>query len=574
MKYDSSNTPLKCIMTNSTCYKQTRTMDVKGVLWQYTGANNPNLRRYVQPSPTDNNYKDLLNTIGVNASQNDWNHIEVQAGLNAWIGKLANDKVTTVQTMPWNYRPWGCGSGGAGTCNDGWIQFEICEDNLANKSYFDTVYNEACELTAYLCKMYKLNPKGYVDFKGRKVPVILCHQDSYRLGLGSNHADVLHWFQKFGKTMDNVREDVSKLMNGNTVVTPEKTEEQTTNQKLTYTRLLKRGSTGDDVKELQKALIDLGYSCGSYGADGDFGRATENAVMQFQKDNRLDDDGEAGPNTYEVINKLLANKNQKQDQSSQDTPIIVPPSTTTKLYRVRKSWSDPSSQVGAFASLANAKRMCDIKGKGYYVFDDDGNAVYAANSTQNNDSSNTTPTPAVKYDGVKIGSSSKDERGQYRGGQAGDQTGKEVYINDWYSYNWTNVLRPTSAALAEKLAVACEQGCNNNKIGYDQWTRNTLLTEAKKAGMDLSKITTPCNCDCSSFISVCCVCAGLPESIFFADGNGRVTSNMVQACMATGKFTNLTQSKYLNSKDYLKRGDILLNSNAHVVMVLSDGGKA
>lgn len=42
--------------------------------------------------------------------------------------------------------------------------------------------------------MYKLNPKGYVDFKGRKVPVILCHQDSYRLGLGSNHADVLHWF--------------------------------------------------------------------------------------------------------------------------------------------------------------------------------------------------------------------------------------------------------------------------------------------------------------------------------------------------------------------------------------------
>lgn len=79
--------------------------------------------------------------------------------------------------------------------------------------------------------------------------------------------------------MDNVREDVSKLLNGNTVVTPEKTEEQTTNQKLIYTRLLKRGSTGDDVKELQKALIDLGYSCGSYGADGDFGRATENAVM-------------------------------------------------------------------------------------------------------------------------------------------------------------------------------------------------------------------------------------------------------------------------------------------------------
>jgi hypothetical protein len=128
--------------------------------------------------------------------------------------------------------------------------------------------------------------------------------------------------------------------------------------------------------------------------------------------------------------------------------------------------------------------------------------------------------------------------------------------------------------LAEKLAVACEKGCNNNKIGYDQLTRNTLLYEAKKVGLDLSKITTPCNCDCSSFISVCCVCAGLPESIFFAGGNGRVTSNMVEACMATGQFNNLTQSQYRNQKNYLKRGDILLNSSAHVVMVLSDGRNA
>jgi hypothetical protein len=43
------------------------------------------------------------------------------AGLNAWIGKLANGEVTSVQTMPWEYRPWGCGSGNAGSCNDGWI---------------------------------------------------------------------------------------------------------------------------------------------------------------------------------------------------------------------------------------------------------------------------------------------------------------------------------------------------------------------------------------------------------------------------------------------------------------------
>jgi len=49
MKYNSSNTPLKCMMTNSSCFKGTRKMNIKGVLWHSTGANNPTLKRYVQP---------------------------------------------------------------------------------------------------------------------------------------------------------------------------------------------------------------------------------------------------------------------------------------------------------------------------------------------------------------------------------------------------------------------------------------------------------------------------------------------------------------------------------------------
>lgn len=113
------------MMTNSTCYKSTRTMTVKGILWHSTGANNPNLRRYVQPSTSDANYSSLMKLLGTNTAKNDWNHIYHEAGLNAWIGKLADGTITTVQTMPWNYRPWGCGSGRYGSCNNGWIQFEI-----------------------------------------------------------------------------------------------------------------------------------------------------------------------------------------------------------------------------------------------------------------------------------------------------------------------------------------------------------------------------------------------------------------------------------------------------------------
>lgn len=213
MKYGKDNLPLVCMMTNSTCYKGTRTMDVKGVLWHSTGANNPNLKRYVQPSNNDPRYNELIKLLGKNTGGNDWNHIERQAGLNCWIGKLADGTVTTVQTMPWNYRPWGCGSGKKGSCNNGWIQFEICEDNLADKNYFDMVYKEACEITAYLCTMFNINPLGTVNYNGVKVPTILCHRDSYDLGVGSGHSDVLHWFPKFGKNMETARNDVTALMN-------------------------------------------------------------------------------------------------------------------------------------------------------------------------------------------------------------------------------------------------------------------------------------------------------------------------------------------------------------------------
>jgi len=46
-KYTDKTPPIECIMTDSTCYKGTTTMDILGVLWHSTGANNPNLKRYV-----------------------------------------------------------------------------------------------------------------------------------------------------------------------------------------------------------------------------------------------------------------------------------------------------------------------------------------------------------------------------------------------------------------------------------------------------------------------------------------------------------------------------------------------
>lgn len=71
-------------------------------------------------------------------------------------------------------------------------------------------------------------------------------------------------------------------------------------------RILKNGMAGDDVKELQTRLIACGFSCGSWGADGDFGDATEIAVKNFQRKNGCDVDGHVGPQTLAALEKAYA----------------------------------------------------------------------------------------------------------------------------------------------------------------------------------------------------------------------------------------------------------------------------
>ena len=66
-------------------------------------------------------------------------------------------------------------------------------------------------------------------------------------------------------------------------------------------RNLKKGCKGEDVCALQILLIGNGFSCGKYGADGDFGAATDSAVREYQLKNRLVVDGIAGANTMKKL---------------------------------------------------------------------------------------------------------------------------------------------------------------------------------------------------------------------------------------------------------------------------------
>ena len=191
------------LKTKNDCYKAGRTIQVKGVMVHSTGANNPKVCRYV-PGDAE---------MGLNTADNHWDRPDLTKCVHAFVGKFADGAVGTVQTLPWSHRGWHAG----GAANNTHIGFEICEDGLENPVYFAQVYQEAAELTAMLCRQYGLDPLAD--------GVVICHQEGFRRGVASNHADVLHWFPKMGKPMDDFRAEVARLMKGEDDVTYEQWKE-------------------------------------------------------------------------------------------------------------------------------------------------------------------------------------------------------------------------------------------------------------------------------------------------------------------------------------------------------------
>lgn len=169
---------------------------------------------------------------------------------------------------------------------------------------------------------------------------------------------------------------------------------------------------------------------------------------------------------------------------------------------------------------------------------------------------------------VTIGSARIDERGKISGGQAGNQTGKELSTQNWYRHGkgW-RVFRPKSAEKAAKIARGMKAGCENRNIGYDQYQRNALYNLVKPYGFDPAKADKPTETDCSALVRVCCCYAG----IMVGDFNTGTEASML---MATGEFVELTGDKYTKRDSYLGAGDILVTcTKGHTVVVLTNGSK-
>ncbi len=194
---------IQCILTDNDCFKTKRAIKPKGVMVHSTGADNPTLRRYVQPvKGGDGDYATLMAQLGRNKNGNHWNRPGLDVCVHGFIGQLADGSVASVQTLPWTHRGWHAGTGtSGGSANNTHISFEICEDGLADPAYFKLVYREAVELTAHLCQVCGLDPLAD--------GVVICHSEGYRRGVASGHADVEHWFPRHGKSMDDFRADVA-----------------------------------------------------------------------------------------------------------------------------------------------------------------------------------------------------------------------------------------------------------------------------------------------------------------------------------------------------------------------------
>lgn len=180
------------------------------------------------------------------------------------------------------------------------IQFEICDDGYKSKEYFEAVYKEACEITAYLCALYGLDPLGTFSYNGVEVPVITSHAESYKLKLGNNHGDPLKWLKKFGKTMDDARRDVAALLRGEEW--PEVSAAAPAPQgNAVVLRTLTEGCTGEDVRALQILLAGRDCNGHMHKPDGIFGPNTLGAVKLFQQKTQLPVTGEVSQGEWETL---------------------------------------------------------------------------------------------------------------------------------------------------------------------------------------------------------------------------------------------------------------------------------
>ena len=187
---------IKAHAVKNLCYIAAQKMTPKGIVIHSTGANNPNLKRYV----------DAPDEVGVNAHENHWNTPTPGGNkvcVHAFVGYDKDKRIRVCEILPLDICAWGVGSGRLGSYNydPAYIQIEVCEDSLSDREYYSGAFGVAAEYCASLCRELGIAPESIVG-----------HNEAYERGYGSNHSDPEHWMRNFGENMDDFRENVKKRL--------------------------------------------------------------------------------------------------------------------------------------------------------------------------------------------------------------------------------------------------------------------------------------------------------------------------------------------------------------------------
>ena len=342
--------------------------------------------------------------------------------------------------MPWDHRGWHAG----GSANNTHIGFEICEDGLTDNTYFEKVYQEAVELCAYLCKEYGLTEKNIIcHSEGYKQGIASNHgdvmhwfpkhgknMDTFRaavkefldtelkvdtapntvLPLAEREKFIWDYlFAKLGNAygvagiMGNLNAE-SSLSPINLQNSYEKKLGYTDDS---YTTAVDNGTYDNFVKDSagyglaqwtywsrKQGLLEFsksqGKSIGDLTLQLDFllKELTENysgLLNTLQTATSVEEASTAVLTKYERPADMGESVQKKRAAFGESylkeyAKVEYPAKLTTGYYRVRKSWADKKSQVGAYRILVNAKAAAD-KHPGTFVFTDDGVAIYPTEDT-------------------------------------------------------------------------------------------------------------------------------------------------------------------------------------------------
>lgn len=163
----------------------------------------------------------------------------------------------------------------------------------------------------------------------------------------------------------------------------------------------------------------------------------------------------------------------------------------------------------------------------------------------------------------KFAWASIDERGKATGGKAGDQTGREVLVGNYYNFGQNQVIRYKEKKHGRKAGKIAKALANCNSIGYNQDERYQLPNLAAKCDWNYKKLlkalkTRKVNCDCSSFASTVINLAYGKKLIPIS-----TTATIWNNCKPTKKFELLTVAK---ARKKWHKGDMPNKANCHIII--------